>query len=302
MPPEGIPPSAREDVLTFEEATRLVRAFARLGVRTVRLTGGEPLVRKDVPALVRMLRDEAGIEDLAMTSNATALEKHARSLVRAGLRRLNISLDALAPDVFARMTRGGDVARVVRGIDAARDAGIAELKTNSVVVRGLNDDRLAEIVEWAWARDLTPRFIELMPLGEGARLGPEAVVSVAEMKARLDGLLASSAGAHHPPDRGPAGYVSARDGSARRVGFIGAVTEGFCARCNRVRVTARGQIRACLAAPEGLDLRQLVRDGASDAAIAEHVEAALSDKRDGHAFHDPEVTRHRLVHMSRTGG
>lgn len=302
MPPEGVPPSAREDVLHFEEAVRLVRVLEGLGVRTVRVTGGEPLVRKDVSELVRMLRDDAGIDDLAMTSNATALRKHARALVAAGLRRLNVSLDALDPAVFAEMTRGGDVRRVLDGIEAAREAGIEELKINAVVVRGLNDDRLDELVEWAWARDITPRFIELMPLGEGAKLGDHRVVPVAEMRARLAALVRTEDSADYRLDRGPAGYLESKDGSGRRIGFIGAVTDNFCHRCNRVRVTARGQIRACLASPEGLDLRGAMREGASDARLFELIETALFGKRDGHAFFDPTVTRHHQVNMSQTGG
>jgi len=237
-----------------------------------------------------------------MTSNATALRKHAPGLVAAGLKRLNISLDALDPEVFARMTRGGDVRRVLDGIDAALDAGIAELKTNAVVVRGLNDGGLAELVEWAWSKGITPRFIELMPLGEGAKLGPDAVVPVAEMKARLSDLLQVDANAEHRLDRGPAGYLEAKDGSGRRVGFIGAVTDNFCHRCNRVRITARGQIRACLASPDGLDLRAALRADPSDTAVLVRIEDALFGKRDGHAFFDPTVTRHHQVHMSQTGG
>lgn len=302
MPPEGVPPSAKEEVLEFEEAVRLVRLFSTLGVRTVRLTGGEPLVRKNVTALVRMLRDDAGIEDLAMTSNATALRKHARGLVAAGLKRLNVSLDALDPEVFARMTRGGDVRRVLDGIDAALEAGIGEIKTNAVVVRGINDHALGELVAWAWSKGITPRFIELMPLGEGAKLGADAIVPVAEMKARLSSLVRPDDDADYRRDRGPAGYLEAKDGSGRKVGFIGAVTDNFCHRCNRVRITARGQIRACLASPEGLDLRAALRSDRSDEAVLHLIEEALFGKRQGHAFVDPTITRHHQVHMSQTGG
>jgi len=302
MPPEGVPPSAKEDVLSFEEAVRLVRIFTELGVKTVRLTGGEPLVRKNVAHLVRSLRDEAGIQDLAMTSNATALRKHARALVKAGLGRLNVSLDSVDPEIFARMTRGGDVRRVIDGIEAALDAGVPEIKINAVVVRGFNDERVAELVEWAWARGITPRFIELMPLGEGAKLGPHAVVPVGEIKARLADLVRPDDPAQYRADRGPAGYLEAKDGTGHRVGFIGAVTDNFCHRCNRVRVTARGQIRACLASPEGFDLRAALRSPASDAGVQAAIEAALFGKRDGHAFFDPAVTRHHAVNMSQTGG
>jgi GTP 3',8-cyclase len=302
MPEEGVPASAREDVLSFEEIVAIVRVFHRIGVRTVRLTGGEPLVRRNVATLVRMLRDEAGIEDLAMTTNATALESIARDLVQAGLRRINVSVDSIDPEVFRTVTRGGDLDRVVRGIAAIQDAGIDECKTNTVVLRGMNDGAsLAEVVEWAWSRAITPRFIELMPLGEGAKLGRDAVVPVAEMKASLEHLLAGD-DASHRLDRGPAGYVASKYDPKRTVGFIGAVTDNFCHRCNRVRITARGDIRACLASPTGISLRDLIRGGSSEDALLEAVESALFGKGDGHEFYVDGVIRHHAVDMSRIGG
>lgn len=302
MPPEGVAASPREEVLTFEEIVRVVRIFKRLGVHTVRLTGGEPLVRKDVATLVRKLRDEAEIEDLAMTTNATALEPLARPLVEAGLSRINISVDSVEPEVFRRVTRGGDLSRIVRGIAAVQEAGIRELKTNTVVMRGVNDGpALGAIVEWAWERDITPRFIELMPLGEGAKLGAGAIVSVHEMKRALAHLLAPDASPEPRLDRGPAGYVAARQGD-RRVGFIGAVTDNFCQRCNRVRITARGDIRACLASPSGLSLKELLRSGRDDEAVVETISESLFGKRDGHEFYVSGVDRHHAVDMSRIGG
>lgn len=300
MPAHGIDASARSELLSFEEIVRLVRIFRRLGVRAVRLTGGEPLTRKGFVDLVRRLKDEAGIEDLAMTSNATALAVHAQALARAGLDRLNVSVDSLDPDVFRRLTRGGDLERVLRGIDAAQRAGIRDIKTNTVVVRGFNHRNLGPMVQWAWDRGLVPRFIELMPLGEGARLGRMAVVSVAEMKRSLASMLDLDPTPEHPADRGPASYL--RDRAGRRVGFIGAVTENFCHRCNRVRVTAKGQIKACLASPEGLSVRDLLRQDGDDDRVVERVEQALFDKRSGHGFYVPGSTRHHAVHMSQIGG
>ena len=149
MPAEGIPASPREEVLSFEEIARMCRIFKELGVKTVRLTGGEPLVRKDLDDLVRRIKD-LGIDDIAMTTNATALRPLAKRIVDAGLSRMNVSLDSVRPDTFRAMTRGGDLARVIAGIDAAREAGLKVIKTNSVVVRGQNDDQLAEVVDWAW--------------------------------------------------------------------------------------------------------------------------------------------------------
>ncbi|MCK6545830.1 GTP 3',8-cyclase MoaA [Myxococcota bacterium] len=301
MPVEGIDASPKPDVLTIEELVRVVQVFHHLGVRTVRLTGGEPLVRKGLAELVRKLRDEVGITDIAMTTNATAMKHVARELVDAGLARVNVSVDSVRPDTFRAMTRGGELERVIAGIDALRDAGIGELKINAVVVRGMNDDQLGELVDWAWARDLVPRFIELMPLGEGAKLGRDAVVPIAEMKARLADHIVDER-PDYRLDRGPAGYVAARDGSGRSVGFIGAVTDNFCHRCNRVRVTARGEVRACLASPSGLSLRDLMREGHSDEALVARVEESLFGKGAGHEFYVDGVDRHHAVNMSHLGG
>lgn len=301
MPEDGVPASAKEDVLSFEEIVRLLRVFKGLGVETVRFTGGEPLVRRNLPELIRMVRDEVGIRDLALTTNATALAPLAKALVQAGLQRINVSLDAVDPQLFARMTRGGDLTKVLAGIEAIQAAGINEIKLNAVVVRGQNDERVAELVEWAWARGLVPRFIELMPLGEAANLGRDAVVSVAELKQRLAHLLSDDA-PQHRSDRGPAGYVPARHHPDRVVGFIGAVTDNFCHRCNRVRITARGDLRACLASPSGASLRDLMRAQSSDEALSLVVEEALYGKREGHEFYVPGVDRHHAVDMSRIGG
>lgn len=302
MPEEGVPASPKDEVLTIEELVRVATVFYRLGVRTIRLTGGEPLVRKGIPTLVAMIRDRAGITDIAMTTNGTALQHVARELVESGLSRINVSVDSVRPEVFRQITRGGDLARVLAGIAAIREAGIGEIKINAVVVRCVNDDQLGEIVDWAWANGVTPRFIELMPLGEGARLGHGAVVSVAEMKAALASRIEIDTTPAYRADRGPAGYLAARDGSGNKVGFIGAVTDNFCHRCNRVRLTAKGDVRACLASPSGLSLRDLIRAGHDDAALVQMVEAALFGKGAGHEFYVPGVERHHAVDMSRIGG
>lgn len=302
MPAEGVPASEREDVLTFEEIIRVVRVFVRLGVRTIRLTGGEPLVRRGLERLIRMIREDAGVEDIALTTNATALRPKASALVAAGLKRVNVSLDSVDPETFRFMTRGGDVHRVIAGIDAVREAGIEEVKTNTVVVRDANDHQVGDVVDWAWARDIVPRFIELMPLGEGARLGRDAVVPVAEIQERLRGRLTPVPGPEHRLDRGPAGYLPAADGSDRKVGFIGAVTDNFCHRCNRIRITARGEIRACLASPSGLSLRDILRRHRHDGDVVRAIEASLFGTRKGHTFYIPGDRPHYAVDMSRIGG
>lgn len=302
MPATGVAASPREQLLDFSEIVRLVQVFSRLGVQTVRLTGGEPLVRRGLPELVRRLRDEAGISDIALTTNATALAQHASALVDAGIKRINVSVDSVNPETFATLTRGGDFSRVQRGIDAARDAGIPEMKTNTVVVRGANHTELDEVVRWAWDRDITPRFIELMPLGEAAHLGREAVISVEEMKSGLRGLIDQNQDAEPRLDRGPASYLPSLESPDRKVGFIGAVTENFCDRCNRVRVTAKGQIRACLASPEGLSVRDLLRQHEDNRPVEEAIRLSLFGAAKDHEFYVSGATAHHDVHMSRIGG
>ncbi|GAB4215904.1 MAG: hypothetical protein OHK0013_41880 [Sandaracinaceae bacterium] len=208
-------------------------------------------------------------------------------------------MDSLDAARFDRITRGGSLASVLAGIDAARAAGLA-IKTNTVVVRGENDDELEGLVRWAWSIGATPRFIELMPLGEGARLGPERLVPTAEIRTRLGDLVRNDP-PRADPDRGPARYLASADG-AHRVGLISAVSDEFCASCNRLRVTAMGELRACLASRRAVSLRDVVRSGASDREIAWALTWALSDKARGHAFADVAVAEHTQVGMSLIGG
>ena len=302
MPPGGEEDHGlRRELLTFEEAARLVTVFAAGGVRRVRFTGGEPLVRKDVVRLVERVKGRCPSLRLAMTTNATRLAELAVPLRDAGLESVNVSLDTIRPDRFARLTRGGDVGRVLAGIHAALAAGL-EVKLNAVPLDEgpESHEDLRALVDWAWALGITPRFIELMPLGEGAalahlRMGADAVRSVLG-----DRLSAGDPEAPGGP-LGPARYVSSRVGN-QQVGFITAVSEDFCASCNRVRVTARGDVRACLADRRALSLRDVMREGGSDADLAWTLQQALGGKSAGHGFLDPTETEHESVGMSLIGG
>ncbi len=301
MPPGGeLDHGLRRELLDFEEAARVVSVFAASGIERVRFTGGEPLVRKDVVRLVELVHRRTGIGDLVMTTNATRLAELAGDLSRAGLRGVNISIDSLDADRFARITRGGELGRVLAGIHAARDAGL-EVKLNTVALGGVNDDEVSRIVDFAWAHGITPRFIELMPLGEGARL-PSATFLGADAVVRALGTRLADGDRQAVAGRGPARYHEAADGSGRRVGFITAVSDEFCESCNRVRVTARGDIRACLASRRAVSLRDLVRAGGSDADLAWAMGWALGGKDTGHHFLDPEVAEHAHVGMSLIGG
>jgi cyclic pyranopterin phosphate synthase len=306
MPPGGEEEHGlREELLTFEEITRLVRLLAAHGLRRVRLTGGEPLVRRDVVALVQKIRD-AGIEDVWMTTNASRLAALASPLREAGLVGVNVSIDSLDPQRFARITRGGRLASVLAGIDAARDAGLA-LRTNTVAMRSENLGELAALTRWAWSIDATPRFIELMPIGEGARLPSSERVSAVEMREALGSLDLETSDAAADTDRGPARYLRSKGDPLHRVGFITAVSDEFCASCNRVRLTSQGEVRPCLASRRAISLRALLREGAGDDAIVGALRWALAGKGAGHDF---ALTRrdttsdvdHERVGMSLIGG
>jgi len=227
-----------------------VRALVAAGVRRVRITGGEPLLHPRVVARVAFVAS-LGVEDLALTTNATRLAALARPLREAGLQRLTVSIDSLVPERFERITRGGDLAGVLSGVDAALAAGFAEVKTNTVVLRGENDDELPDIVSWACARGIVPRFIEVMRIGEGARLPPESLVGASEMRTKLAHLLAEER-AERDRDRGPAKYVRLRADPRRRVGFITGTTDTYCGSCDRLRVASDGMIRPCLATNDGV--------------------------------------------------
>jgi cyclic pyranopterin phosphate synthase len=237
----------------------MARALVQSGVRRVRITGGEPLLHPRVVERVAFIAS-LGVEDLALTTNATRLLALARPLRVAGLHRITVSVDSLVAERFERITRGGQLAAVLDGVDAAREAGFAEVKSNTVVLRGENDDELADIVAWACARGVVPRFIELMRVGEGARLPAEALVGASEMRQRLAHLLADEAGVPDP-DRGPARYVPLRSDPKLRVGFITGSTDTFCASCDRLRVASDGVLRPCLATNDGVPAMSLARSG-----------------------------------------
>ena len=301
MPPSGEDDHAvRRDLLSFEEAARLVDVAARMGVRRVRFTGGEPLVRKDAVRLVALVHQRCPELTLAMTTNATRLETLATPLWAAGLRAVNVSLDSLDPTRFHALTRGGELSQVLAGIRAAVDVGF-EVKLNIVLVRGENDHEAERLVDFAWDLGATPRFIELMPLGEGAKLGLAARVSADEIVARLGHRLSPGDLATRA-NHGPARYRGAADGSGRRVGFITPLSNEFCGSCNRIRVTARGDVRASLADRKAVSLRDIMRRGGADEDVAWALRASLGIKDRGHRFLDAAAHEHEHVGMSLIGG
>jgi len=310
MPEEGVAFEPRDAVLSFEEMTRLVRAFAALGVTHVRLTGGEPLLRRDLVDLVARLAAVDGVEDLALSTNGFQLADQAAALRAAGLVRVNISVDTLRADRFRDVTRTGELGRVLAGIDAAVAQGFAPVKLNAVVLRDFNDDELADLVRFAGARGALLRFIEFMPIGVDGFWSDRTFVSTDEMLARLaldfdvaeDRGFAAEAGV---VGGGPARYAKLTPkggGDAVDVGFVSALSHNFCSTCNRVRVTATGALQECLAFPGTLSLRDAMRAGADDAALTALIAGALYGKGPGHRFdpRDGGLRTHQA--MSVTGG
>jgi GTP 3',8-cyclase len=277
----------------------MVRALVQAGVRRVRLTGGEPLLHPRVVELIAFIAS-LGVEDLALTTNATRLEDLARPMRDAGLRRLTVSLDSLKPERFWRITRGGRLDRVVSGIEAARGAGYEELKTNTVVLRGDNDDELADIVAWAWARGILPRFIEVMRVGEGANLPPEKLFPAGEMRERLASVLEDGRG-ERDPDRGPAKYVRSRVDPRQRAGFITGTTDTYCDTCDRLRVASDGVLRPCLATNDGVAAAPLAESG-DVAGLVRAIDDAWSLKPDVRTWKGCTESTAAQVSMRAIGG
>ncbi|GEK74087.1 MULTISPECIES: GTP 3',8-cyclase MoaA [Halomonas] len=290
----------RAQVLTLEELTLVARAFTELGVEKVRLTGGEPLVRRDIDRLVEDIGALPGLKDFAMTTNGASLPKYARRLREGGLERLNISIDSLDPERFRRLTRTGDLQRVIDGIRAAKAAGFERIKLNAVILRGRNDDEVIDLVDFARREGLDISFIEEMPLGEVSDHGrEETFCSSDEVQALVETrhtLLPTT-----ESTLGPSRYFRMPD-SDTRVGFISPHSHNFCSSCNRVRVTAEGRLLLCLGNEHSVDLRAVVRRHPGDIeALKAAIVAAMPLKPERHHFTtDGDVQVVRFMNM--TGG
>ncbi len=292
-------PEGCGDALTRAELARLVGIFAGLGVRRVRLTGGEPTLRPDLLDVVRDVRATPGIEEVALTTNGHALAALARPLHEAGVSRLNVSLDTLDPERMHRISgRAASLQRIIAGLEVALAAGFDSVKLNVVVVRGENEGELGELTRFAWRHGVTPRFIELMPFGTGE---PVPTAEVKQLLAAQGVSLVADASRGWGPAHHMRGTSTATSGEALTglVGFIGAMTEGFCEGCNRVRVGADGALRACLGGRDRAPLAELLRSGATDADVAASIRTALLAKGERHHMADDAG---RLLPMIGTGG
>ena len=290
----------RARILTLEEIALIGRAFTELGVRKIRLTGGEPLVRNNVIKLVRDLGSIAGLRELVLTTNGSQLERMARDIRAAGVKRINISLDSLDPERFRRLTRIGNLERVLRGIDAALDAGFDNVKINAVVLKNRNHDEVIDLVEFASSRGMDISFIEEMPLGViGDHDRAEAYYSSDQIRADLERRFSlvpttESTG-------GPAKYFRVSQ-TGTRVGFISPHSHNFCDDCNRVRLTVEGRLLLCLGQEHSVDLKRVVRANPNDVDMVKHaIVQSMAIKPKGHDFNlheQPLIFRH----MSHTGG
>jgi cyclic pyranopterin phosphate synthase len=279
LPPEGVAKSHRSDILSFEEIERMVRVLAGLGIRRVRLTGGEPLVRKDLPDLVRRLKAIERLEDVLLTTNGILLAPLARVLKHAGLSRINVHLDTLDPERFRQITRLGDVRRVIEGLEAASREGFS-VKLNVVVQRGINDEEAPELLAFAARRSFTLRFIEMMPIGPGRDL-PHLFVSRDELIERLSEQFTMIPSTERL-GLGPANYYRVKE-LGTLVGFIAPVSHPFCDDCNRIRISSDGRFQDCLAYDGTFSFRDLMRNpGISDEDLAAEVGNLLQGKRPGH--------------------
>lgn len=295
MPEDGIDLMPMSDLLSYEQIIRLCNIFTSVGISKIKLTGGEPLVRKGLDHLIKEMKEIPGINDVTMTTNGILVEETIGSLKAAGLDAINISLDTLKEETFQRISRRKGVDKVIRAIDAAIEAGIPRVKVNCVPLVNNGEDEIADIAALAKNRNISVRFIEMMPIGLGKGFETMSEEAVRELLVRRFGdmtLYSERLG------NGPAKYYSI-EGFRGKIGFISAMSHDFCDTCNRIRLTADGYLKTCLFYQKGVDLKTLMENGASDEDLTKIIKETIYDKPRGHKFHDetPEVRK-----MSQIGG
>jgi cyclic pyranopterin phosphate synthase len=290
MPDENVQFLPRRDILSFEEIARFVQVVARCGVNKIRLTGGEPLVRHDLPRLVAMLAGIPGIDDLALTTNGILLADQADALRQAGLRRINVSLDALREETFQRISRRPGLDRVLAGIAAAQRAGFEKIRLNAVAIRGITDDEVVPLGRFAREQGLEMRFIEFMPLDAEGNWASEQVLSGETIRAMLEAEFGPLLPVPRPDPSQPAVDFRFADGRGE-IGFINPITQPFCGDCNRLRLTAEGKVRNCLFSTVEWDARAVLRGMGSDADLEQLVRDSIAAKKAGHGIDSTEFVR-----------
>ena len=288
--------SEPDNWLTFDEISRVVGAFSRMGVSKVRVTGGEPLLRYKLPNLIEQLHALPDVEDLSLSTNATRLVANADRLKQAGVSRINVSLDSLQPERFARLTKGS-LDKVLAGLMAAKAAGFHPVKINMVVMQGVNDDEVEDMIDFCIQNNFTLRFIEVMPVGDTGRDAAQQYISLQDVKARIAQRYELIPGVM--PGGGPARYVQVA-GTHLRIGFITPISQHFCETCNRVRLSAEGTLYMCLGQEHRFELRPLLRAGISDSELEQAIRTAIDLKPEKHEFKErPEKV---LRFMAKLGG
>jgi cyclic pyranopterin phosphate synthase len=288
MPSCGLKFIEHKEILRYEEIARILQVAVRTGVRKVRITGGEPLVRKNVPHLIRMIKSIEGITELSITTNGILLEHYAGELAKAGLDRVNISLDSLKPDRYKEITRGGDIEAVMRGIKAAEKAGLVPIKINMVPIRGLNDDEIGEFAKITLTASYQVRFIEFMPFVSEDMWNQEKFIPAEEIQALVERIGTLSP--VKTRKSGPARYFRF-EGAAGVVGFISPISHHFCKNCNRLRLTADGKLRPCLFSETEIDLKPALRHNGPDEEIKRLIELSIAIKPKGHSMKKENLFR-----------
>lgn len=299
MPSGGVVPIEHKEILRYEEIARILKVAAKIGVRRVRITGGEPLVRKDIARLVQLIKQIPGIRDLSLTTNGILLEQHAEELAGAGLNRVNVSLDSLSAEKYGEITRGGNLDAVLRGIQAAEKAGLVPVKINMVPIRGINDSEIEAFAKLTLNTSYQIRFIEFMPFDSQDLWSPERFVSVDEIRSRVGniGTLVPA------PVRksGPAHYFRL-EGAQGVIGFISPLSNHFCGECNRLRMTADGKLRPCLFSETEIDLKPALRQNTSDDEIHRLIILSVKVKPEGHNISMRQAGLENLVKFMQGSG
>ncbi len=286
-----------EHWLTFDEIERVINAFTSLGVKRIRITGGEPLARRHLPILAKRLHNNTAVEDLSLSTNAVQLARHAQSLYDAGISRINVSLDSLKVDRFAEITGGGKLGKVLNGLKKARNTGFRPIKINMVAMRGVNDDEFADMLHFCIENDFALRFIEIMPMGDTGRAATDIYVNLQDVRRDIEKEFELVPAVM--PGGGPARYFRIKN-SDTRIGFITPISQHFCDTCNRVRLSVDGTLYLCLGQENSVALRPHLRQGISNEGLEEIIVQAIAQKPERHEFreHPEKIIRF----MSMTGG
>jgi cyclic pyranopterin phosphate synthase len=304
MPKEGLSFIGHEDILRYEEILRIAEAAVKTGIIKIRVTGGEPLVRRGVIDFLSSLKQVDGLRDVSLTTNGILLEDYAEEIFNAGVKRINVSLDTLSPDRYRTITRGGDITRVIRGIRKAHDTGFSPIKINVVAIQGFNDDEIIDFAKLTIDKSYQIRFIEFMPVGNSALENSLGYLSNTEILKGINSFSQLEPVARGSGNTdGPASLYTMKDARGK-IGFISAMSHEFCSSCNRLRLTADGHLRACLLSDEPtVDLKTPLRSGCSNAELEALIEDLISRKPRGHMIQCQQTHRRKCVtNMSSIGG